>query len=93
MELNKKEKLIWKLSTKIELPDPPDKNEVWDRLAQSIETLDNQLKPAQDAGMLSLPEWKVQVQSIFNLKGHCPSHLHWSLFFRSCIIHLQEIPS
>ena len=69
MELNKKEKLIWELSTKIELPDPPDKNEVWERLAQSIETLDDQLKPAQDAGMFSLPEWKVQVQSIFNLKG------------------------
>ena len=34
MELNKKEKLIWELSTKIELPDPPDKNEVWERLAQ-----------------------------------------------------------
>ena len=69
MELNKKEKLIWELSTKIELPDPPDKNEVWERLAQSIETLDDQLKPAQNAGMFSLHEWKVQVQSIFNLKG------------------------
>ena len=63
MELNKKEKLIWELSTKIELPDPPDKNEVWDRLAQSIQTLDDQLKPAQDAGIFSLPKWKVLLPS------------------------------
>ena len=69
MELNKKEKLIWELSTKIELPDPPDKNEVWERLSQSMDILDYQSKPAQDSKMITLPKWKVQVQSIFNIKG------------------------
>ena len=47
--INKKEKLIWELSTKIELPNPPDKNEVWERLSQSMDILDDQSKPAQDS--------------------------------------------
>ena len=48
MELKNKEKLIWEISSKIELPDPPDKNEVWERISQSINILDNQLDQAQD---------------------------------------------
>ena len=55
MELNKKEKLIWELSTKIELPNPPDKNEVWERLSQSMDILDYLSKPAQDSKMITFP--------------------------------------
>ena len=69
MELNKKEKLIWETSTKVELPDPPDKSEVWERLSQSIDILDNRLDPAQDSRISNSVSWISSIQLNFNLKG------------------------
>ena len=69
MELKNKEKLIWEISSKVELPDPPDKNEVWERISQSINILDNQLDRAQNLSASSSANWKSKVQLKFNLKG------------------------
>ena len=69
MELNNKEKLIWEISSKIELPDPPDKNEVWERISQSIDILDDQLDQVQDSIVSNPANWRSKMQLNFNLKG------------------------
>jgi len=69
MELKNKEKLIWEISSKIELPDPPDKNEVWERISQSMNILDDQLDRAQDSKGSSPANSRSKVQLNFNLKG------------------------
>ena len=69
MELKNKEKLIWEISSKIELPDPPDKNEVWERISQSMNILDNQLDRAQDSSASSYANWRLKERIKFNFKG------------------------
>ena len=36
MKLDSKEKLIWEVSSKTQLPPAPDKDAVWDRLIQDM---------------------------------------------------------
>ena len=67
MELKNKEKLIWEISSKVELPDPPDKNEVWERISQSMNILDDQLDRAQDSSASSSANWRPKEQLKFNL--------------------------
>ena len=43
MKFNNKEKHIWEVSKKTELPVPPDKDTVWVRLVQEIEIYDIQI--------------------------------------------------
>ena len=42
MKLDKKEKLIWEVSSKITLPPVPDKEKVWERLIQEMEIHQNE---------------------------------------------------
>ena len=69
MELKNKEKLIWEISSKIQLPDPPDKNEVWERISQSMNILDDQLDRAQYSSASSSANWRLKEHLEFNLKG------------------------